>query len=329
MEVKRKLIFDVDTGSDDAMAVMLAKMSGKFDIVAMCSVNGNHAVEFTTENTLRLAEFLKLDCPIYRGCELPLVSTLLKYRRPGIPSYETYPMDCHGLYLDLPEAKNKKIEGISAAQFYVEYLRKAKEPVTVVAVGPLSNLGLAIRIDPDIVKNIEELCIMGGGYHDWNCDPGCAEWNIWIDPEAAEIVFKSGIKKITMMPLDATHQALVTQQEADDLLATNYPCAIAAADMIKRRIKGYNAGQPMAIPNSAPIHDALCIAYLLDESVITEFEDFYMSVSISPDATDGATFAADNAIERKKYTPNIHCSLGCDREKFVKMLFDAYTQDIK
>lgn len=324
---KKKIIFDVDTGSDDAMAVMLARMSGRFDIVALCSVNGNHAVEFTANNTLRLAEFLKMDCPVYKGCALPMVSTLLKYRRPGIPSYETYPMDAHGLYLDLPEAKKKKLEERTAVEFYVDYLNNCPEKTTIVAVGPLTNVGLALRIDPSITKNIEEIIIMGGGYRDFNCDPGCAEWNIWIDPEAAQIVFSSGVP-ITMMPLDATHQALVTMEECERMENCGYLVSTEAAKMIKRRIIAYNNGQPMSIPNSAPIHDALCIAYMLDESVITKFEDFYMEVSCVPDASDGATFAADNAIERKKYKPNIHVALGCDREKFVNMLFENYAKPI-
>ena len=211
--MKKRLIIDVDTGSDDAMAVMLAHLSGQFEIVGLCSVQGNHAIEFTNENTLRLAAFLNMDCGVYKGSSYPMVSTLLPYRRPGIPSYETYPMDAHGLYLNLPVAPGKKNEKDSAVAFYVHYLREAERPVTIVAVGPLTNLGLALRVDPTITKNIEEIVIMGGGYHECNCDPGAAEWNIWIDPEAANIVFRAGVP-VTMMPIDATHQALVTADES-------------------------------------------------------------------------------------------------------------------
>ena len=316
---KRKLIFDVDTGSDDALAVMMAQLSQEFEIVALCSVNGNHAVEFTTENTVRLAEFLGMDCPVYRGCALPMVSTLLAYRRPNIPITETYPMDAHGLYLDLPKAVRKKVEQISAVEFYVEYLQSIEEPVTVVAVGPLTNLGLALRICPKIAENIQEIVIMGGGYHECNCDPGAAEWNIWIDPEAAQIVFHCGAP-ITMMPIDATHQALVTREESEMLLTKKSKSAKAAAEMIQRRITAYNYGQPMTIPDSAPIHDALCVAYLLDPSVITESKMLHIDVSCAPDSSDGATLAADNAVQRRCNIPNVRVCLGCDRKKFVSML---------
>ena len=318
-KIKRKLIFDVDTGSDDAIAIMMAHLSHCFEIVAVCSVNGNHAIEFTTENTIRLCEFLNMGCPVYQGCALPMVSTLLPYRRPTIPITETYPMDAHGLYLDLPKAKHTQTEDISAVEFYIKYLQKVEEPITIVAVGPLTNLGLALRICPDISKNIQEIVIMGGGYQECNCDPGAAEWNIWIDPEAAHIVFHYGAP-ITMMPIDATHQALVTLDESHELAESGSKSALAASQMIDRRIAAYNYGQPMTIPDSAPIHDALCTAYLLDPSVITKAEFLYMDVSCSPDASDGATIAADNAMTESLYSPNIQVCLGCDRKKFVAML---------
>ena len=143
-------------------------------------------------------------------------------------------------------------------------MTETKEKITIVPVGPLTNLALAFRAKPEIVENIEEIVIMGAAYAHGN-KTAAAEFNWWCDPEAAKIVMDCGAK-ITIIPLDATHKACVSGTEADIIEAGGTKACIAAADMIKQRIRGYSTFQPMG-DDMAPVHDALAVLYMLDPEV--------------------------------------------------------------
>ncbi len=131
----------------------------------------------------------------------------------------------------------------------------------LVPVGPLTNIAAAITADPDFVKNVPEIVIMGGAHYTGNVTPA-AEFNVWADPEAAAIVFSAGFAKLTLVPLDATFQALVTSEQAKALEDLGSNAGIAASRFIAQRIKGYDATQPMKVSGAAPVHDAVCVAYL-------------------------------------------------------------------
>ena len=148
--IMRKVILDVDTGTDDAIAIMCAIQAEELDVLAVCTVNGNRGVSYTTENTLRLLEYLgREEIPVYRGCALPMVSTLPKWRRPEIPfgGYEFKAQEVHGDYLDLPHSQNKKAEEMDAVSYYIKTLTETKEKITLVPVGPLTNLAVALRAE--------------------------------------------------------------------------------------------------------------------------------------------------------------------------------------
>ena len=209
MDNRRKVILDVDTGSDDAVAIMLAACAPELEVLGICSVAGNLPIDNTTENTLRVVQMLGMDIPVYRGASGPLVAGLNPLRqgmaptkKPDIVESDGEMVQMHNEYLDLPAA-TIKTQDLPAAMFIVDTVRKSKEKVTLLPVGPLTNIALALKLDPTIVNNIDEIIIMGGGHAVFNTT-SAAEFNIWFDPEAAEIVLQSGAN-ITLLPLDATH----------------------------------------------------------------------------------------------------------------------------
>ena len=315
----RKIILDVDTGTDDAIAIMCAIQSAELEVVGICTVNGNRGISYTTENTLRLLEYLgREEIPVYKGACLPMVSTLPAWRRPEVP-YGGKPfraMEIHGDYLELPPSKNKKAEEIDAVSWYIKTLTTAKEKLTIVPVGPLTNLALALRVRPEIVDNIEEIVIMGAAYAHGN-KTAAAEFNWWCDPEAAKIVMDCGAK-ITVIPLDATHKACVKGSEADVIESLGTKACIAAADMIKQRIRGYSTFQPMG-DDMAPVHDALAVLYLIDKGVCEDVRPMYVDVDFGGGASDGMSIVD---VDKRYYDkePNCEFAFSANREKFVKLL---------
>ena len=315
----RKIILDVDTGSDDAVAIMSAILSPDIQLEALCSVAGNKEIEYTTENTLRVVQLLKADVPVYRGAKYPLVKFLCPDRLPEDEHLELVHdgkvVQMHSDYLDIPEATIKE-QPISAAEFYVKYLREATEPVTLVAVGPLTNLALAFRIDPTIVRNIEEIVVMGGGYNITNCTPA-AEFNIWYDPEAAEIVINSGAK-VTLVPLDATHAACITLDDCKRFRALNTVAGKFIAELCEQRIIVHNATQPLDVPDAAAVHDALCIAYLIDPTVLKDVRHVHCNVGFR-DFCEGQTI-----LDMRYFTEPANCwfAFDGDRFKFADILCD-------
>lgn len=316
--IMRKVILDVDTGTDDAIAIMCAIQAEELDVLAVCTVNGNRGVSYTTENTLRLLEYLgREEIPVYRGCALPMVSTLPKWRRPEIPfgGYEFKAQEVHGDYLDLPHSQNKKAEEMDAVSYYIKTLTETKEKITLVPVGPLTNLAVALRAKPEIVENIEEIVIMGAAYAHGNIT-AAAEFNWWCDPEAAKIVMDCGAK-ITIVPLDATHKALVSGEEADRILAGGTKACLAAGDFIKRRIRGYAVFQPVG-DDMTPVHDALAVLYLIDKSVCRDVKPMYVDVDFGMGASDGMSIVdVDHRYEKE---PNCEFAFSANREKFVALL---------
>ena len=231
----QKVILDVDTGTDDAVAIMLAALSPDVELLGVCSVNGNRGIDFTTENTLRVVEYLGLQdrIPVYRGCSLPMVSTLTPGRRDGIPA--TGEMDSnniHGDYVELPPS-TIHTQPEHAVFWLIDTLMKSDGDITLIPVGPLTNIAMALRIEPRIAQTIKQIVIMGGGYKEVNITPS-AEFNFWVDPEAAKIVMDSGCD-ITVVPLDATHKAVLSLADADALESSGTPAGKATARFIRHR----------------------------------------------------------------------------------------------
>ena len=323
----RKIILDVDTGSDDAVAIMAAILSEDVQLEAICSVAGNKDIDKTTENTLRVVQLMHADIPVYRGCAEPLVKFLCPDRLPRRVGVEKVMKDgqevqMHSDYLDIPAATMRE-QPIRAAEFYVQYLRAATEPVTLVAVGPLTNLALALLLDETIVDKIEEIVIMGGGSKITNCNPW-SESNIWHDPEAAQIVAECGAK-VVWVPLDATHRACITLDDCKRFREIGTFSANFAAEQCEQRIIVHNAQQPLDIPDAAAVHDALCVAYVIDPSVITDLRHCHIEIGLSGYG-EGQTIVDQRAYPLEK---NGYFAYDADRFKFVDILCDCFAREGK
>lgn len=317
---KKKVILDVDTGTDDAIAIMTAVMSEELEVLGVCSVNGNRGIDFTTENTLRVIEYLGKDIPVFRGCSLPMVVSLTEGRREDIPyKGPKDPQDnVHGDYIDLPPATIRE-QPVSAVRWLVDTLMASDGDITLIPVGPLTNIAMALRIEPRIAQKIRRIVIMGGGCREVNITPS-AEFNFWIDPEAAKIVFDSGCD-ILVVPLDATHAAAVSIRTAEALERKGTRPAAATARIIRQRQNAYKHWQPMADIDSVPVHDALAVCAVLDESVLNPVVETYADVDIGKGAADGMSiFDLDNRYKDRK--KNVKVALGADPERFADMLLN-------
>ena len=317
---KKKVILDVDTGTDDAIAIMTAVMSENLEVLGVCAVNGNRGIDFTTENTLRVIEYLGKDIPVFRGCSLPMVVSLTEGRREDIPyKGPKDPQDnVHGDYIDLPPATIQE-QPVSAVRWLVDTLMASEGDITLIPVGPLTNIAMALRIEPRIAQKIKKIVIMGGGCREVNITP-TAEFNFWIDPEAAKIVFDCGCD-ILVVPLDATHAAAVSIRTAEALEHKGTKPATLTARIIRQRQNAYKHWQPMADIDSVPVHDALAVCAVLDERVLGPVVETYADVDIGKGAADGMSiFDLDNRYKDRK--KNVKVALGADPERFADMLLN-------
>ncbi len=310
----RKLILDVDTGTDDAVAIMLGALHPDLELLAVTTVNGNVAVDYCTDNSLRVLDFIgRSDIPVFEGSRKPI----LRADHP-VPRAQRKATGIHVEVLPLPEATSRK-QPKGAVQWLVETFRTTPDHITLVAVGPLTNIAAAIAADPDFVNNVPELVIMGGAHHTGNVTPA-AEFNIWGDPEAAAIVFDAGFAHISLVPLDATFQALVSSEQASLLEALGSNAGIAASRFIAQRIVGYDSTQPMTTTNAAPVHDAVCVAFLARPELLT-LRHIHVAVETQGIHTVGRTVFDVN--KRGDRAPNCHVAFGADAVMFFGMLMDV------
>ena len=328
MPEKMKVILDCDTGSDDAVAILTAVLSPRIELLGISTVAGNKEIGFTTDNTLRVVDMLRSNTPVYRGCWTSMVAKLLPSRHgdydgmTGVSAEKkdakgeviSYHHDC--LPMPAPTSKEQPEHGV---WWLIDTLMKSEGDITLIPTGPLTNIGMALRLEPRIAGKIKQIIFMGGGFKVFNAT-SAAEFNIWADPEAAQIVLTSGVKKITMVPLDATHQANFTRQDEAELRAIGTPLAIAVADLLDERITAYNAYQPQDLPDSAPLHDALCVAYLLDPEVLTDIRFMRVDVDMGGGFADGQTICDTRAFPDRPR--NCHVTLGADRVRFSRMIID-------
>ena len=267
----RKIIIDTDPGQDDAVAILLALASPELDVLAITTVAGNVPLALTTRNARIVCELAgRPDLPVYAGCDSPLARSLVTAE------------NVHGKTgLDGPTLPDPKmpVQDAHAVDFIVETLRQ--EPVGSVALcplGPLTNIAMALTRAPEIASRVAQIVLMGGAYFEVGNTTPAAEFNIYVDPEAADIVFKSGID-IVVMPLDVTHKALTTRARVDAFRALGTPVGRAVAELTDffERFDKEKYGS-----EGAPLHDPCVIAYLLDPTL---FSGRYVNVEIETGST--------------------------------------------
>ena len=313
--MSKQLILDVDTGNDDAIAILMAALHPELSLLGITTVGGNLPVAVTTDNTLRVLECIGAGhIPVFRGLDRPFAPR--PFPRPaGVASTGAL---AHQLHLDLP-APVGSARPEPAVEWLVRTLRGATSPVTLVPVAPLTNIAAAVTIAPDIVEHVDEVVLMGGASGRGN-ESSQAEFNVHEDPVAAHVLLNAGFKKITMIPLDATRQALISREDCAGLRALGSAGGNAAATIIE----GYIAArqdQPWAQDkDAAPIHDALCVAYALDPNVVGT-ADTAVSIDTVGFHTYGRTIV--DPLGRDGGTPNVSWAHSADAKLFSKLLFGA------
>jgi inosine-uridine nucleoside N-ribohydrolase len=315
-----RLVLDVDTGTDDAVAIMLAALHPDLDLVAVTTVNGNVPVDRCTENSLRVLDHIgRGDIPVYEGAAEPLAR-----RDFPVPRAERGISDVHGEYLDIPAAQSRKRVASAAIALIETFagVHGGAEEVVLVATGPLTNVALALKLDPRFGQRVSRLVIMGGGHEVPNVTAS-AEFNIWADPEAAHVVLNSSINEIVLVPLDATHRALISTEDCERLRQLGTRAGEATARFVERRITAYDASQPMARTGAAPVHDALCVAYLVAPDVISGAR-YCVDVETCGRVTVGRTVI--DTHHRSGREANAWVALDADEGKFRDLLLSTFAQ---
>ncbi len=304
MSARRAILIDTDPGQDDAIAIWLAlAASSQLDVLALTTVAGNVPVAQGTINAIRLCDAAGAALTrIYAGADRPLLVPL-----------ETAEFVCgpDGLdgAVDLPEPRRSADAG-HAAQAIVDLLRRAPAgDVTICALGPLTNLALAFRLAPDILPKIREIVMMGGAMHLGNITPA-AEFNIYVDPHAAAIVFASGVP-ITMFGLHVTHDVIASPQEIEAIAALGTATSKSVVGMMTRRRAG---GLGTA---DHPLHDPCVIAHLLWDDLFAG-RDCFVEVETSDGPLRGRTTIDWNG--RLKRPPNARVINQVDAAAFFNRL---------
>ena len=320
MELRKKVILDVDTGSDDAVAILLAVLSGKLDVLGITVTWGNRCVEDCVSNTLQVVEMLGADIPVYKGCPAPMVRELTPGRVANNPINKISIVE-DGVEYSIHPAKMPLPDAVGSAQpqhacsFLVDTLRNATEKVTLIPVGPATNIGMAFRMDPSIAEKVEEVVFMGGSVGMGNVTP-VAEANFFHDPEAVKIILDSGVK-VRIVPLNATHSAMLTIQDADELIALGTKAGKLAGEMVKIRAAA-SLRMGATDGTAEPIHDALAVAWVLDDTVMLDAKRQHCDIDINGGVSDGQLIPDQRGGE----DPNSNVVVGykADKDKFFAML---------
>ncbi|HET6449931.1 MAG TPA: nucleoside hydrolase [Spirochaetia bacterium] len=303
----KRMILDCDPGHDDMVAIMLALASPELELLGITTVAGNQTGEKTFRNACRILKLVgREDVPLFRGSDQPLVRPLLVAE------------DIHGSTgldgVELPEADTSKRKG-NAIDFIVDTVNASKEPMHLVATGPLTNVAIAFRKDPGITRRIERLTIMGGGVYDSNVTPS-AEFNIYVDPEAARAVFHCGVP-ITLVTLDISNKALFTDKEIGILESMGGAVSSKVAPLL-RFFMGNNL-KKFGIPGAA-LHDPLTVASLIDPGLITT-RDLYVDVECAGELTRGETVADVYGVTG--HAPNMKVSRDFNLAGYRTLIIDA------
>ena len=285
-----KIIFDCDIGCDDAVALIALLTKKDLDVIAITCVKGNIPADDVVNNALKVSHLCGKDIPVYKGCESPMVRDLLRGR-----DYNTL-MECIRMVVDgkevlihekefplpLPE---RKPESKHACSYLIETLKESKEKIDICAVGPLTNIAMALRLDPSIVKNIGTICIMGGGLYIGNRTP-LAEANFYDDPEAAQIVLSSGAHCM-VCPIEACEDgATYTREDIQRIADLNTPISSFIAEELDGYIRRCDLLFHGGLDDCC-IYDYAAVAPLIDESVIIEKRRDIVNIDISGGMADG------------------------------------------
>ncbi|WP_029040595.1 nucleoside hydrolase [Cucumibacter marinus] len=305
--MSRKIIIDTDPGQDDAVAILLALASPEeLDVLGIVTVAGNVELNQTTRNALQTVELSgRTDVPVYAGCARPMRQPLITAK------YVHGDTGLDGPDLPAPQMKAEEQHGVD---FIIEALRSnPANTVTLCTLGPLTNIGMAFVKAPDIVERVERIVMMGGAYFEVGNTTPAAEFNIYVDPEAADLVMRSGVP-ITLATLDVTHKVLTTKDHLEQIRAIGKRAATATVEMLDfferfdREKYGWDGG---------PLHDPCVIAWLLKPELFGG-RDINVEIETGSELTRGMTVADYWGIMDKP--ANVHFLDSVDATGFFALL---------
>ena len=324
-----RIIIDTDPGVDDAIAILLALRSPELKVEAVTPVAGNVPLDFTLPNAMKLLELAgRSDIPVAAGARSPLVRTLVTAK---------YVHGNNGLGgVELPAPKMRPVNE-TAPELIRRIVRASPGEISIVAVGPLTNVALALRADPGLAQMIRSIVVMGGSLSGGNITPA-AEFNFYVDPEAARIVFDSGVP-LTMVGLDVTNKALVRQEHLKILDSVKTPVCDFAAKILRATMARWSkdGGQTVAL------HDPLTVASMIDPEIL-KLRDYYVLIETLGEASAGQSIgyssgpvrrsppmetgpAAESPESKESFRPNAKVAVEVDPDRFFRLLLARLTKE--
>ncbi len=302
----QNLLIDCDPGVDDAIALLLAFGSPELVLRGIVTVGGNVPLVHTQTNARKICELAQVkDIPVYAGCDRPLLRSLVTAE---------YVHGATGLgKVALPEP-TIALQTQHGVDFIIETLLVAEAPMTIATLGPLTNLAVALAKSPEIGSKISQVVMMGGATTHGNVTPS-AEFNIYCDPHAAQMVINSGVP-IVMMGLDITHQAIATPERLAKIRQIGEPIGTFVATLLEdyshHDIQQYGFA-------GAPLHDPCVIAYLIDPSIFT-LRPCFVEVELQSEAAIGRTIVDWHHVSGKP--KNVQVVASIDSDRFYQLLCD-------
>ena len=314
--MKRKIIIDTDPGIDDSLAIMLALNSEEIEVVGITIVSGNVHARKGAENALKILKALdRLDIPVYVGNGDPL-------KRKLITAEDTHGEDGLGETF-MPEVKEVRYKE-GAVDFILDSLRNIKD-LSIISIGPLTNIAEAIMKDKEAVDNLSELVVMGGAFKSFGNCSQVAEFNFWVDPDAAEYVLNNLHKKITMVGLDVTREVVLTANYIELIKQFNEKIGNLIVD-ITRFYVDFHWKQERTL--GCVINDPLAVAYFIDRSLCSG-KEYYVDI-----VTEGKAIGMSMVDEGDFYRKKPNCLVLTEvkskefMEMFLQRLFPNHKEDI-
>lgn len=304
---KKNIIIDTDPGIDDAIAILFALVSNKIELKAITTVAGNVDVEKCTKNALKILEMVgRTDVPVVEGACKPLVKRLRTAE---------YVHGIDGLgNTNLAESTYKPLD-VNVVDFFVDTILKNREPITIVPVGPLTNIALSLIKEPKIADKINEIIFMGGTAGSYGNVTPLAEANMYCDPHAAKIILQSGIST-TMVGLNVTQKPLVFKKHLKKIYQKKSPIS----EFIIKILNHYIAVHKKFFKiDGCAIHDALAVAVAINRNIV-KTKKLYVDVELNEGLTQGATIVDYYGVLGKE--SNIDVCVDVDSELFLSMLLN-------
>lgn len=300
------IVLDCDPGHDDALAMILAAHNPNINLLAITTVSGNGSISKVTQNALRICALANITVPVAEGSG----SAFLGHSEAATDIHGESALD--GAQLPEPIFE---LEEMSGVDLIAKVVREHPEKVTLVGTGPLTNIALFLKLYPELKSKVDEIVFMGGSTDRGNRTP-YAEFNIWMDPEAADVVLKSGLP-LTMCGLNVSHQALVTKEIFAKLEVMQTPISKTVIGLLRFFASTYHEVFEMPDP---PLHDPITIALLIDRSVVST-RRANVEIELNGKFTRGATVV--DIYNRNGSPTNVDVAIELDFDKFWRLVLNA------